>query len=138
MKILVAEDDFVSQFLMKEYLHDYGTVQLAVTGKEAVDLATAALDAGEPFDLISLDIMMPEMDGQQALQEIRDAESTSAASQGKRSKIVMTTALAEQDQMLQAFRSQCDGYLVKPFDRSGVVATLAEIGINLPAREPVR
>jgi two-component system chemotaxis response regulator CheY len=132
MKILVAEDDFVSRLLMKEYLHDYGSVHLAVTGREAVTLASAALAAGEPFDLICLDIMMPEMDGQQALQEIRATEATIAGGQGKRSKIVMTTALAERKAMLQAFQSQCDGYLVKPFDRASVAATLAEIGISLP------
>jgi two-component system, chemotaxis family, chemotaxis protein CheY len=134
MKMLVAEDDFVSQLLMKEYLRDYGAVQLVVTGTEAVALASAALAAGEPFDLICLDVMMPEMDGQQALREIRAAEATSAASHGKRSKIVMTTALAEHKDIVQAFQSQCDGYLVKPFDRASVVATLAEIGINLAAR----
>ena len=132
MKILVAEDDFVSQLLMKEYLHDYGSVHLAVTGREAATLASAALAAGEPFDLICLDVMMPEMDGQQALQEIRAAEATITGRPGKRSKIVMTTALAERKAMIQAFQSQCDGYLVKPYDRVSVAATLAEIGISLP------
>jgi two-component system chemotaxis response regulator CheY len=132
MKILVAEDDFVSQLLMKEYLRDYGSVNLAVTGREAVALASAALAAGEPFDLICLDVMMPEMDGQQALREIRAAEATITESHCKRSKIVMTTALTERSAILQAFQSQCDGYLVKPFDRASVVATLAEIGISLP------
>ena len=39
---------------------------------------------------------------------------------------------AERKAMIQAFQSQCDGYLVKPFDRVSVAATLAEIGISLP------
>jgi two-component system chemotaxis response regulator CheY len=138
MKLLVVEDDFVSQLLMKEYLHDYGVVQLAVTGKEAVALANAALAAGEPFDLICLDIMMPEMDGHQALREIRAAEAALAVRHDKRSKIVMTTALAEHRDIVQAFESQCDGYLVKPFARASVVATLAEIGIKLPAPTQAR
>jgi two-component system chemotaxis response regulator CheY len=94
-----------------------------------VTLATAAIAAGAPFDLICLDVMMPEMDGQEALREIRCAEAS--AGNGKRSKIVMTTALAEQAHIVRAFQSQCDGYLVKPFDRASMVATLGEIGIHL-------
>lgn len=132
MKVLIAEDDFVSQLLMKEYLDGYGEVSLAVTGKEALTLASAALAAGEPYDLICLDIMMPEMDGQQALREIRAAEASSAAGRSRPAKIVMTTALAERKDIVQAFGSRCDGYLVKPFDRASVVATLAEIGIKVP------
>jgi two-component system, chemotaxis family, chemotaxis protein CheY len=138
MKMLVAEDDFISQLLMKEYLNPYGTVHVAVSGREAVTRASDALVAGEPFDLICLDIMMPDMDGQQALRAIRGAETTLAASPGWRSKIVMTTALAEQDQIIEAFQSQCDGYLVKPFDRSSVAATLSQIGINPPVPAPAR
>jgi two-component system chemotaxis response regulator CheY len=138
MKLLVVEDDFVSQLLMKEYLHAYGTVHLAVTGKEAVVLASAALAAGDPFDLICLDVMMPEMDGHQALQEIRVAEASFAAGRTKPSKIVMTTALAEHKDIVRAFQSHCDGYLVKPFDRASVVATLAEIGIKLPGPAQAR
>lgn len=136
MKILIAEDDFVCQLLMKEYLHDLGSVHLAVTGKEAVTAATAALAAGEPYDLICLDIMMPEMDGQQALQEIRAAEVATAPSNGMRSKIVMTTALVERKSIVQAFESQCDGYLMKPFDRANVLGTLAQIGFNVPVSKP--
>lgn len=132
MKMLVAEDDFVSQLLMTAFLRDYGSVQLALTGKEAVTLAVGALARGEPFDLICLDIMMPEMDGQQALKQIRAAEASHSAEGGARAKILMTTALAEQSAILQAFQSQCDGYLVKPFDRASVQATLAEIGIHPP------
>jgi two-component system chemotaxis response regulator CheY len=101
-----------------------------------VTLAKTALAAGAPFDLICLDIMMPDMDGQEALRAIRQAEATMTPSPAQRSKIVMTTALAEHDQIVQAFQAQCDGYLVKPFDRSSVVATLAEIGIKLAATAP--
>jgi two-component system, chemotaxis family, chemotaxis protein CheY len=138
MRILVAEDDFVSQLLMKEYLQDYGAVELAVTGKEAVSLATAAAAAGEAFDLICLDVMMPEMDGQDALRAIRAAEEALGSGIQKRSKIVMMTALAEQQHIVRSFQAQCDGYLVKPFDRLAFVATLADVGIHPPSPTATR
>lgn len=133
MKILIAEDDFICQLLMKEYLQDLGTVEVASTGLAALEAATTALGAGAPYDLVCLDVMMPGMDGQQVLRAIREAEITIAAGGGHRSKIVMTTALADSQVIVQAFQSQCDGYLVKPFDRANVLATLVQVGIELPA-----
>lgn len=128
MKILVAEDDFVCQLLMREYLHGVGTPEIVSTGRMALDAATAALASGQPYDLICLDVMMPEMDGQAVLRAIREAEAAQAAGAG-RAKILMTTALADQQMIVQAFQAQCDGYLVKPFDRANVLATLAQLGL---------
>jgi len=63
MKTLIVEDDFTSRLLLQEFLNPYGPSHIAVNGAEAVEAVTAALDAGEPYNLICLDIMMPEMDG---------------------------------------------------------------------------
>ncbi len=76
MKTLIVEDDFTSRVLLQEVLKRDGTVHIAVNGKEAVDAVRAAMDAGEPYDLICLDIMMPEMDGYEALKEIRAIEES--------------------------------------------------------------
>ena len=74
MKTLIVEDDFTSRLLLQELLKGYGPAHVAVNGKEAVEAARMAMDAGEPYDLICLDIMMPEMDGHGALKEIRAQE----------------------------------------------------------------
>jgi len=70
MKTLIAEDDFTGRLLLQEILKRYGALHIAVNGKEAVEAVRTAMDAGEPYDLVCLDIMMPEMDGYQALAEI--------------------------------------------------------------------
>ena len=67
MRILLAEDNFVTRKLMVAILSQYGECDVAVDGMEAVDAFLMALEDGKPYDLICLDIMMPVMDGFQAL-----------------------------------------------------------------------
>ena len=76
MKTLIVEDDFTSRLLLQEILKPYGTTHIAVNGKEAVDAVVTAMDVGEPYDLICLDIMMPVMNGYEALKAIRGLEES--------------------------------------------------------------
>jgi two-component system chemotaxis response regulator CheY len=71
MRVLVVEDDFISRKLLTTLLGHYGSCDVAVDGVEAVSAFKMALAEGAPYDLICLDIMMPNMDGQEALKEIR-------------------------------------------------------------------
>ena len=67
MNILIAEDDFPSRKLMLNYLSKYGQVDVTVDGMEATFAYMMALDEGRNYDLVCLDVMMPVMDGYQAL-----------------------------------------------------------------------
>ena len=118
MKTLIVEDDFLSRLTLLELLKSSGPTQVAVNGQEAVDAVRKGLEENDPFDLICLDIMMPEMDGQQALKEIRQLEKTHGIPEERGAKVLIVTALADRNMVIQAFREQCDGYLVKPIDRA--------------------
>ena len=74
MKALIVEDDFTSRLLLQGLLQPFGVCHVCINGKEAVEAFKIALDQKEPYDLVCLDIMMPEMDGQTALKEIRAIE----------------------------------------------------------------
>jgi two-component system chemotaxis response regulator CheY len=124
MKILIAEDDFTSRMLLQEMLKYYGTSHVAVNGKEAVEAVRISLEAGEPYDLICLDIMMPEMDGQETLSIIRQMESSAGATRTNRSKIIMTTALADKETIINAAQRQCDCFLAKPIQRAKLLEEL--------------
>ena len=63
MKILIAEDDFASRKFMLRFLSKFGECDVTVDGMEAVDAFLMALDCDEGYDLVCLDIMMPELDG---------------------------------------------------------------------------
>ncbi|MCP4603033.1 MAG: response regulator [Proteobacteria bacterium] len=129
MKALIVEDDLTSQQLLQELLKRYGTSHAVVNGMEAVAKVTAALKANAPYDLICLDIMMPEMNGQQALVEIRDIELQHGFAVGQGAKILMTTALGDKDNVMTAFREQCDGYLVKPIETAKLLSYLQKLNL---------
>jgi hypothetical protein len=124
MKVLIAEDDFASRKFMLRFFEKYGECDVTVDGKEAVEAYKMAIECGEPYDLICLDIMMPEMDGHQALKTIRKIEEESGVAEDERVKIVMTTALSETRHVTKAFENGCTAYAGKPINQDKLEAML--------------
>lgn len=132
MKSLIVEDDFTSRLLMQKFLAPYGESHVAVNGNEAIEAFTQAINSDEPYQLICLDIMMPEMDGHATLKQIRAFEENKGIMIGDGVKIIMTTALGDMDNKLTAVKEFCDAYLVKPIDRSKILELIDSFGlINL-------
>ncbi|MGE5683360.1 MAG: response regulator [Bacillota bacterium] len=130
MKALIVEDDFISRLILQKILSPYGVCDIAVNGKEAITAFTYALDNGDPYDLICLDIMMPEMDGRDALKVIRDKESQINLPPNKEVKIIMTTALDDAHEVIDAFyKGGCTSYLVKPIEKRKLTGLLKDYGL---------
>lgn len=129
MRILIAEDDFASRKFMLRFLQKYGECDVTVDGMEAVDAFLMALEAGEGYDLVCLDIMMPELDGYQALKAIRDIEKEKGIPAEKQSKIIMTTALNEGRNVTKAFELGCVAYAGKPIDQDKFENVLRKLGL---------
>jgi two-component system, chemotaxis family, chemotaxis protein CheY len=129
MRTLIAEDDFTSRLLMQKLLAPYGESHVAINGQEALEAFKAARSKRRPYDLICLDIMMPEMDGQTVLREIRAIEAGLGIQPGKGVKALMTTALKDAKNVMTAFREMCDGYLVKPIDKAKLLKQMRELGL---------
>ena len=127
MRILIAEDDFTSRVLLQELLKKYGSSHIAINGQEAVEAVRTALEAKKPYDLICLDIMMPVMDGQTALRQIRELEEARGIISTYGAKIIMVTALDDVKNSMEAFHNLCDGYLVKPIIGKLLIAKLREL-----------
>ena len=117
MKTLIVEDEFTSRLLLQRLLQGYGECHVAVNGKEAIQAFQAAMECDQPYNLICLDIMMPEMDGQEARKQIRAMEEAKGTLSSHGVKIVMTTALCDSKNLFTAYANLCDGYLVKPIDK---------------------
>ena len=127
MKILLAEDDFVTRKFMVNFLSKYGECDVTVDGMEAVDAFMMALEDGEPYDLVCLDIMMPVMDGYQALVGIRNLEKERGISEDNAVKVIMTTALNEERNVNMAFELGCTVYSGKPIDQEKLEQVLTNL-----------
>lgn len=129
MKILLAEDDFVTRKFMAGFLSKYGECDVTVDGMEAVDAFMMALEDGEPYDLVCLDIMMPVMDGYQALMGIRNLEKERDIPKEQAAKVIMTTALNEEKNVKMAFELGCSVYSGKPIDQERFEQALKKFGL---------
>ena len=129
MKTLIVEDDFTSRLLLQEILKHYGPVHIAVNGVEAVGAVDAARKAGEPYDLICLDITMSEMNGYDVLKTIRGSEEALGIVSSDGVKIVMTTALNGMKSIVQSFQGLCDAYLFKPIYKAKLLEQLRALGL---------
>lgn len=136
-RILVIEDDFGSRVMMQRLLTEYGDVDAVVDGQEAVDAFSLALDEGRRYDLLLLDIMMPKMDGQEALKRIRKVEKDHGIPPAEESIIIMTTALDDPSNVIEAYhKGGATSYIVKPIDRLKIRTTLGKAGFKPLARTP--
>lgn len=129
MKILIVEDDFASRKLMQKFLSPYGACEVVVDGEEAVNAFKESLEKEEHFDLVCLDIMLPKMDGQQVLKNIRSMEAARGILGRDGTKVIMTTALSDTSNIISAFRSQCEGYVTKPVSRQRLLTEMRELGL---------
>lgn len=129
MKILLAEDDYATRKFMSGFLSRYGDCDETVDGMEAVDAYMMALEDEEPYDLVCLDIMMPVMDGYQALAGIRKMEKAYHIASEKQAKIIMATALNEQQNVDMAFEMGCTVYSGKPIDEKKFEQALKDLGL---------
>ena len=122
-RILLAEDGEDNQALLLLHLKGAGAeVAIAENGKVAVDLAAA-----QPFDLVLMDMHMPEMDGYDATRKLRQS--------GFANPIVALTANAMADDRAKCISSGCNDYLTKPVDREHLLRVCAK-WMGLEPSEP--
>ena len=113
LKTLVVEDEFISRYILQEFLFPLGTCHIAVNGFEAILAFKTALVENSHYDLVCLDIMMPGMTGIEVAKEMRRLESEMAVSTPCR--IFMTTALSDKETIVDMFQEKlCNAYLIKP------------------------
>ncbi|MCX5876066.1 MAG: Hpt domain-containing protein [Deltaproteobacteria bacterium] len=114
---LIVEDEFISRYIIQEFLSPLGTCHIAVNGFEAILAFKSALVEKRPYDLICLDIMMPGMTGTEVAREMRRLEAEMVGGD-KSCRIVMTTAVSDKEVIVGMFQEKlCDAYLLKPLHK---------------------
>jgi len=130
MRILIVDDENVSRKKMEIILRPFGSIKSVDTGIAAVAAFRIALQERQPFSLISLDISMPVMSGDETLRQIRIVEKENGVEEGNRALIMMVTGVADRDTVKFCKSEGCDHFIVKPFVRETVVAKLRAMGIS--------
>ena len=129
MRALVAEDEFLGRKILSVFLNTLFEVDVVVNGSEAVQAFQLALDEGRPYDLLLMDIMMPEMDGLEALMKIREIEKGLPDKPPRRVKVLMTSALDDPKTVIRSFNDvEASGYIVKPVRKDKLFEELKTIG----------
>ena len=134
MKSLIVDDEIVNRKKLKFFLKAFGECEMVESGKLAVAAFKEALEKGEPFDLITLDIMMPEMNGLETLQELREVEKQHWANSDDiipPAIIVMVTSHSDKSLVIGAAKAGSDGYIVKPYDKDVIKNKLKDLGFEV-------
>ncbi len=137
MKILIVDDDQTSRQILIKMLSDFAECVAAENGVQALSAYRQGWEDWAPFDLIMLDISMPEMDGFKVLQTIRAIENEKKVPKDKRGKILMTSARSDRETIVTCVQIGCDDYISKPFDKNTMFKKMEKVGIHLNAREKV-
>lgn len=117
MKILIVDDNENSQMLLAKYLKNYGECICEDDGKKALGTFAEAHYDKAPFDLVLLDIMMPNIDGQKALKIMRKIERKWQVKPEYAAKIIMATSVNSVDEMSKSLiDGDANEYLVKPIN----------------------
>jgi CheY-like chemotaxis protein len=124
LSILIAEDNEINALLARALLVRLGhQPTIAVNGAAAIESYLVAMSAGAPYDLVLMDVHMPDVDGLEATRQIRAAEAGT-----HRTPIVALTANAYGEDREACLAAGMNDFLVKPLDRERLAAMLAAVG----------
>lgn len=113
-RILIVEDSVTSRDLLQETLKDVADCDCAENGSAAVYIYNRALETKEFYNIIILDIGLPEISGISLLKKIRESEKNVGIPFDEGVPIIMITA--QNERFLEAYDNGCSDYVTKPID----------------------
>ncbi|MUM76218.1 response regulator [Pseudodesulfovibrio sp. F-1] len=128
MRALIVEDEFLSRKVLKSFLMTLFEVEIVVNGREAIEAFRLAHREKQPYSLILMDIMMPEVDGIEALRRIREMEDKEGLA--PKVKVIMTTALDDPQTVMKSFYDgEASAYIVKPVVKEKLYKELEKLNL---------
>ena len=129
MRCLVVDDEVVSRSKMQKILSQYGHCHAVESGQEALTYFMECWAKWQPLDLITLDVKMPEMDGDEVLFSIREMEGKKGVQDRHKARILMVSSLKDKDTVVTCIQAGCDNYVMKPFNSEDIKDKLIKLGL---------
>ena len=129
MKALIIEDCPDTAHMVHLILSRYGDCDIAEDGYEGLDKISNAWNINDPYDVIVLDVMMRNMNGLETLKILREKEEQRGMGGILGTKVVMLTALDDDDTVSEAVSLGCEGYVSKTQGVRKVIEKLKAFGI---------
>ena len=130
MKILIIDDETISRKVLLRQMEGIGECTAVDSSTKGLELFISAMTEKKPFDLITMDVSMPVMDGLHLLQQMRKKESELKIKKADRVKIIMVTSRMNLSTIRSCIALGCDGYLSKPVNRFQLIGSLGKIGFK--------
>ena len=127
MSALIIEDETTSQLVLHDFISRMMNCDLAKNAWEGIRYFETAYEEDRPYRLVTLDIVMPNVDGHQALHRLREIEEERGIPFGSGAKVLMVSAHSDIRNVAQAFRGLCDGFLEKPVSEESLRSTLQKL-----------
>jgi two-component system, chemotaxis family, chemotaxis protein CheY len=127
MKTLAVEDVCMMRKLLEKLLSPFGACDSVENGTEALIKFSHTCLNEEKYDVIFLDLMLPEISGEDVLREIRDIENNLGIKKEERVKIIICSALSDYENVIKIVKKHCDAYISKPFYKQIIYKTLKQL-----------
>lgn len=137
IRSLIVDDAKVTQLILERILSGYGECRVAKSGKEALLAFTQALEDDRPYDLICLDMGLPDFGGLDVLMKIREIEEERGTLADRKVRVIAITADSDIE-TVRAFTQLGDGYILKPINRESVVRHITNFGLVGPTEDDKR
>ena len=128
MKFLIVDDDIISCQVIRQCLAEFAQVHICTNALAALDIFSKALTQNEPYALVTLDILMPDLNGQELLKKLRAIEQERGVSGAGQCKIMMISSLDDLENVTDALLDgDADVYVSKPITRDALREQLQKL-----------
>ena len=126
MRFLVVDDEYIALTKVVTILSQFGSCDAATSGDQAYSMFPKAIDEGKPYNLMTIDIQMPGMNGLEFLKKVRKLEEKVLTLPSRK---IFITAAGYSTNVIIAKKYQCDAFLIKPVKKQMLLTKLVEFGI---------
>lgn len=126
LKVLIVDDVPQNGRVLKALMAKYADCDIALNGREAVNAFQNAWKQGEPYQLVCMDIMLPDIDGLKVVEVLRKMEEAMKVEESKRIKIIVVSSLEDTQHRMKAFNLDCAGYITKPISSKDLFECLKQ------------